>query len=195
MKNNLLNWLSTLTSSNISIYTLENPGWLVSLNDYNNSIAKGNRKLYELEESAGSYWLQLCESKNRLYMACSSKNLLLGLMVFKNYFEHGKVGKLPSSLLRDSLLDWLQSFYSRQCNGEWEQLYGIKINSKDGGWFFEVDLDLTLLKEKKFTELKIDRSKNDWIICRVKDYKFVADCGSKNLEEVIGIFRKWVESH
>ncbi|MCK7627472.1 immunity 53 family protein [Streptomyces sp. RS10V-4] len=43
-------------------------------------------------------------------------------------------------------LSALTAWYSRQCDGEWEHEYGIRIETLDNpGWSVEIDLDETAL--------------------------------------------------
>ena len=50
-----------------------------------------------------------------------------------------------------SELDRLQIWYKSQCNGDWEQQYGISIISCDNpGWWVKIDLEGTPLEFKSF---------------------------------------------
>jgi len=92
-------------------------------------------------------------------------------------------------------LQWLQNFYSSRCNGDWEHTWGIKIDTLDNpGWRMIFDLEDTFLESKKFEEVNIERSNNDWIVCKVKNRKFDAAGGPKNLDEIITIFKEWTAS-
>jgi hypothetical protein len=96
----------------------------------------------------------------------------------------------------DDLLEWLQLFYSRLCDGDWEHSYGFEIGNLDNpGWHIDFDLADTKLQRAPFTPVKLDRSEHDWVFCSVKDGKFVGDCGPRNLKELLMIFREWVETH
>lgn len=87
---------------------------------------------------------------------------------------------------------WLQKFYLTNCNKDWEHTYGIKIVTLDNpGWSIDIDLQDTMLKGKSFKEIKIEKGDNDWVICRTENDTFKGDGGPENLEEIIGIFRKW----
>ncbi|MBU0705984.1 immunity 53 family protein [Patescibacteria group bacterium] len=91
-------------------------------------------------------------------------------------------------------LKWLQQFYKSQCNCEWEHTYGIKIDTLDNpGWGINIDLYDTDYRERKFDELRIERSENDWIICKIEKYIFKGAGGPQNLDEIIGVFRNWIE--
>lgn len=91
-------------------------------------------------------------------------------------------------------LEWLQSFYLQQCDGDWEHTYGIKIDTLDNpGWLLRINLRETYLEDREFAAVEIERTENDWIHCHIKDQSFVIACGPKNLTEGIEVFRKWVE--
>ncbi len=39
------------------------------------------------------------------------------------------------------MINWLENWYSSQCDGSWEHFYGIKIETLDNpGWAVEIDL-------------------------------------------------------
>jgi len=93
------------------------------------------------------------------------------------------------------LLSRLQNWYLSQCNGDWEHLYGIKIDNIDNpGWTLEIDLLETSLVEKEFADVNIQRAnENDWVQCKIASNKFDGACGPKNLSEMIRIFLNWAE--
>ena len=92
-------------------------------------------------------------------------------------------------------LGWLQQWYLSQCNDEWEHAFGVDIGTLDNpGWTLDVDLDETDLAKRVFQPVTVQRSTNDWVVCKVKDGKFTASCGPQNLSETIGIFRAWAET-
>jgi len=93
------------------------------------------------------------------------------------------------------LLSWLQSYYSSLCNGDWEHLFGFKIDNLDNpGWSLTFDLESTPLENAQFVPIKIERTEQDWVSCKVEDKQFTALCGPKNLTEALTIFRSWVET-
>lgn len=92
-------------------------------------------------------------------------------------------------------LRWIQEYYASLCDGEWEQSYGINIETLDNpGWCATFDLFETALEEHTFETVAIQRSDADWIHCSVKDHQFVGAGGPKNLEEILSMFRRWVEN-
>lgn len=91
-----------------------------------------------------------------------------------------------------NLLDWIQRWYSQQCDGDWEHSYGIKIDTLDNpGWSVRINVFETILEDKEFNLLKIERNENDWIHCRVKSGCFEGFGGVYNLEEILTLFKDW----
>lgn len=92
------------------------------------------------------------------------------------------------------LLLWLQNWYASQCNNIWEHGYGIDIGTIDNpGWKVKIDLKETFLDGRDFEKKKLERNEEDWIIYWSKNSIFEAAGGSRNLVEILNIFRKWVE--
>jgi len=90
---------------------------------------------------------------------------------------------------------WLQEWYRRQADGDWEHQYGIKIETIDNpGWSVGIDLSETDLALVPFSGVEIERTESDWVHCRVEGEKFNIACGPGNLNEALNIFRRWVET-
>ena len=90
------------------------------------------------------------------------------------------------------LLNWLQRWYLAQCDGEWEEQHGVKIDSFDNpGWMVKIDLLGTALEGQVFPEIKTHRSERDWLMSWVEADKFNAACGPLNLVEALETFRAW----
>lgn len=92
-------------------------------------------------------------------------------------------------------LRWLEAFYTRLCDGDWEHAYGFHIGNLDNpGWSIDFDIADTKLEQSQFVSLKEERSERDWIFCTVRDRKFVGRGGPGNLGELLHIFRNWAEA-
>jgi hypothetical protein len=90
-------------------------------------------------------------------------------------------------------LQKLTSWFSAQCNGEWEHTYGIKIATLDNpGWELRIDLTETALVDQPFEAIQRDRSEKDWVRCRLEGTTFAGYGGVSNLDELINIFLDWV---
>ncbi len=95
----------------------------------------------------------------------------------------------------DSPLDWLQDFYLSHCDGGWEHGTGYTIATLDNpGWSVDFDLENTPLEGKAFNRIRIDRTDEDWVHCRVEANIFQGRGGPKNLTELLTIFRDWATS-
>lgn len=94
----------------------------------------------------------------------------------------------------ENLLLWLQNWYESQCDGDWEHQYGVKIGTLDNpGWTVDISLEGTEMEDRAFIDMRRDISENDWIICRVRDRVFQASGGPRNLEDILRVFKDWVE--
>lgn len=92
------------------------------------------------------------------------------------------------------ILNRLQAWYLKQCNGSWEHEKGIRIDTIDNpGWSLTVDLGGTAAAGEPFVPVQHQRSETDWISCRIQSERFEAFGGPSNLEELLSIFLSWVE--
>ena len=96
----------------------------------------------------------------------------------------------------------LENWYRRHCNDEWENDYGVSIESTDNpGWWVKIDLDGTELEHASFTEV----TRGDgaclnptppWMHCYV-DEKHVFNGGGDptKLGDILDAFLQWADSH
>lgn len=96
----------------------------------------------------------------------------------------------------------LQDWYRAQCNGDWQHSYGIEISTLDNpGWSLTIDLTDTYLQHMAFKAVEQGKIANDtsdpedWFVCKVEGQRFLAFCGPRNLEGVIGLFLEWARSN
>jgi hypothetical protein len=88
-----------------------------------------------------------------------------------------------------SILADIQKWYTSNCDGEWEEEYGLEIGTLDNpGWSVAVDLDDTNLEGKEFQPIKSYQSEESWIECWVEENKFRGFGDPARLEEILGIF-------
>jgi len=88
----------------------------------------------------------------------------------------------------------IMSWYSSNCNGDWEHSFGVKIDTLDNpGWSIQIDILETELESKLFDGVDIQRSSNDWVYCTVSEGVFKGAGGMVNLDELLTIFLDWVE--
>ncbi len=89
----------------------------------------------------------------------------------------------------------LQDWYAGECNGDWEHQYGLKIETLDNpGWLVDIDLRETVLADRPFEPVEIERSEDDWVHCFVKKQVFSGRGGSRNLDEILKTFLDWMKS-
>jgi hypothetical protein len=99
---------------------------------------------------------------------------------------------------------WLIDWYLRQCDGDWEHQFGVKIDTLDNpGWSLTIDLEMTLLESVSFDtvlynvdpadELVGGDGNNSWYVCRVVDKQFISYGGPRNLSDLIEVFKGLAE--
>jgi hypothetical protein len=91
-------------------------------------------------------------------------------------------------------LSWLENWYKSTCNGEWEDSYGIKIQTLDNpGWMVQIDIRETALEEKEFSPVVKEESKDDWVYCKVENGEFCGFGDKSKLSYIINVFKEWTE--
>ena len=89
----------------------------------------------------------------------------------------------------------LQKWYTSQCDGDWEHSYGVAIDTLDNpGWSVKIDLAETLLKDRPFATIKVERTATDWLSASRDETTFKGFCGPENLEECLKVFCDWAET-
>jgi hypothetical protein len=62
---------------------------------------------------------------------------------------------LGDRVFHTGILEQLQAWFARQCNGEWEHDHGISIQSTDNpGWWVKIALSGTSVDNKPSTEIR-----------------------------------------
>jgi hypothetical protein len=89
-------------------------------------------------------------------------------------------------------VEFLQSWYQTQTNGEWERVRGVTIETLDTpGWMVTIDLAGTGLDGRNMTALQNERSANDWLLCEVEENQFRGQGDSQKLLVILEIFQHW----
>ena len=90
------------------------------------------------------------------------------------------------------ILEFLQSWYRSQCNGEWEHVKGITIETLDiPGWMVTIDLSETTLEGVPMELIKTEQSSTDWLECRIENGQFRATGDSSKLVAILEVFHDW----
>lgn len=93
------------------------------------------------------------------------------------------------------IIVWIQNWYKNNCDGDWEHMYGIEIDTLDNpGWKVSIDLLDTPLETKVFDMIQNYYDDNNWIYCMVKDGVFYGSGDTDKFKEILIIFKNWVEN-
>jgi Immunity protein 53 len=91
-------------------------------------------------------------------------------------------------------LEWLDGWYQRQCNGEWEHRQGMRLEPLDDpGWHLTINLAGTSAVNARPQELRLETHGGGWLACSIAGGCFEGSGDPRKLEQIIGIFRRWVE--
>ena len=94
-----------------------------------------------------------------------------------------------------NLVLWLQEWYRQNCNDQWENFYGIKIETLDNpGWRVCIDLKETKYENLTLKKVEKDRGISDWITYEIVDGAFVGAGDCTKLGELLQAFREQVEN-
>jgi len=97
--------------------------------------------------------------------------------------------------MKVEIMQWLEEWVVNNCDGDWEHSQGIQVSTLDNpGWSLSINLEGTILEEKHFEPIKIERSDTDWIHCNVQETTFRGFCGVRNMHELLLMFKRWTES-
>jgi hypothetical protein len=92
-------------------------------------------------------------------------------------------------------LEWLDEWYQRQCNGTWEHSQGVHLRSLDNpGWHLSISLAGTSAENASPQKISLDTPAGDWITCSISADRFDGSGDPRKLEQIIGVFRKWVDT-
>jgi hypothetical protein len=96
--------------------------------------------------------------------------------------------------MRDNL-EWLEGWYQQQCDGDWENRAGIRLESlRRPGWRLTISLEGTSAQNASPNRLRFDTSGEEWLDCTISGERFEGAGDPRRLEQIIGVFRKWVET-
>jgi immunity protein 53 of polymorphic toxin system len=94
-----------------------------------------------------------------------------------------------------SPIEFLQSWYLAQSNGEWQQIRGVTIESLDNpGWLVTIDLAETALDGRSMQPVRDDRSARDWMTCEVDHNQFRGQGDPLKLAAILEVFQNWATS-
>jgi hypothetical protein len=89
-------------------------------------------------------------------------------------------------------VDFLQSWYQAQVNGEWELAHGVTIETLDSpAWMVTIDLAGTTLDGRPMIAVQNEHSASDWLLCEVDHNQFCGQGDSQKLFAILEIFQRW----
>src|SRR4051794_20996683 len=102
-------------------------------------------------------------------------------------------------------MEWLYTWFSEHCDGDWEHQYGITIKTIDNpGWSLVIDLAWTNKEGASFQPVYHNVAPSEpeqggsglgtWYLCKARSDQFIGYCGVNDLDKIVSIFRSWVES-
>ena len=92
----------------------------------------------------------------------------------------------------EHVLEWLQSWYASQCDGDWEHEWGVRIETLDNpGWLVKIKLEETELADREHPRQRVTRDEHDWVMAWTSEQTFHLACGPGNLTEALSLFRRW----
>lgn len=90
---------------------------------------------------------------------------------------------------------FLQDWYARHCDGDWEHDERIQIRTIDNpGWRLSINVEDTELSGRSMLAIRTEVDANDWIHCWHEQDVFNAACGPGNLPQALSAFRTFAES-
>jgi hypothetical protein len=97
-------------------------------------------------------------------------------------------------------LEWLEAWYQRQCDGVWEHELGMNLRSVPqsittpaSGWGLTIELAGTDAADSRPRTLVLDSRDGDWLSCAMTPDRFEGTGDARRLEQIIGVFRRWVD--
>jgi hypothetical protein len=91
-----------------------------------------------------------------------------------------------------SPLDFLVTWYTEQCDGDWEHSYGISIESLDNpGWKVDIPIEDTELDGRVLERTRIEDSDESWTLTWSDGKVFYARCGAGDLATVLKVFQEF----
>jgi Immunity protein 53 len=107
--------------------------------------------------------------------------------------QAGSAGRVSTVL---ATLDFLQDWYSAQCDGEREHEFGVEIGTLDNpGWRVAIALTGTPLSGVVLAREVVERTEHDWLQIWTDADIFHAACGPRNLHEALERFRDFATPH
>ena len=173
--------------SKIQIETFDNSGWGITVSLP--LTVETDRKSILHERSSEEDWIFLFEETGQVRAGGDEQKLVRMIQLIANYFRIPKHS--PQLVETLPLITYIQTWYTFECDGFWEHLYGVQgeINS-DGKCRFVIDLDETYWEEEPFETV----GSISTFQCRKEGAKFIGEGQFEHALFYLKTFKEWIES-
>ncbi|GGH05951.1 immunity 53 family protein [Silvibacterium dinghuense] len=97
--------------------------------------------------------------------------------------------------MRQNNLEWLEDWYQNQCDGDWEHRHGMRFRTLDNsGLSLTIELAGTTAAHVGPQRISLDTPCGEWLTCSISNDRFEGSGDPEKLEQIIGIFRRWVDT-
>ena len=94
------------------------------------------------------------------------------------------------------MINWIQEWYKSQCDGNWEHIRGVKIETLDNpGWSVEIDFNDTDFEISDILWNLEEKSESDWIGYSVTNNVFHGSGDSLKLNAILELFKDVIENN
>lgn len=175
------------------ITTIDNPGWYFKFNLIGTDLEGKDFTSIIIDRSENN-WIN-CMIKDQCFQAAGGTNNLIEMFhILINWSAEDIV-----TLKNLDILNWLQKWREKNCDGDWEHMFGVSIQTiQIPGWKIKIDLEETELADKNLASNSIQKTKYDWLeykIARKNYQEFQGTCSPKNLREILEIFITWADAN
>lgn len=92
------------------------------------------------------------------------------------------------------ILDWIEDWFTDNCDGDWESSDAIQINTLDRpGWEVEINISNTSIATMNLEWILNETSKDDWYGVKIADQKFTAAGDPQKLKFLLGLFKEMID--
>ncbi len=183
----------------IHVGTLDNPGWALDINLENTELERKKFPALLVNRSENN-WLHCKIVNNKFIGDCGPLNFSEIIYIFRHWAElyqneNDHLTTKYKAIQNDDDFKWLQHWYLSQCDGDWEHIFAIIIDTiGTNGWHIEISLNETIYENVPFISINEFKGKNDWYKCEIIKKEFIANCDPLKLNLMIKIFREWAEN-
>jgi hypothetical protein len=96
--------------------------------------------------------------------------------------------------MNDKMLNWLQNWIFKNYNENYikNSMFFLR-NIGNPGWAITLQLEDSIYENKKFNEIEIERTDNNWCYYSVKKKELYLAGGPLNLNEILSYFKNFIE--